>query len=254
MSVWRRINPSGVLVIVGFAVAWQLTVSLLAPGQSTVAGPIDVVAALGDDRVVHDLLVATAHTSLAALLGWTLALVFGVGVGAWIGYSKAAWIASASSIDVLRALPPVALIAPLVLIFGFSISMEVAVIFYGCLWPILVNTALGVRQVPRQTHEVCATLRLKRAHTLFRVTLPWAAPVILVGARLALSLAVILAVVSEMVGNPEGLGYQIVFSQQALKPGALYLYIVVAGLLALALNALLVALAGRLRPIRRRTA
>lgn len=254
MRALRRINWGGIAALFLGLLAWQAAVSLWAPGQTTVAAPLDIVAVLGDSRVLLNLWEATVHTAGAALSGWGLALIVGVALGVGVGYSRRAWNSSASTIDFLRALPPVALVAPLVLIFGFSVSMEIAVVFYGCVWPILMNTALGMRQVPEHMRAVCATLRMSAAQSITRVFVPWTAPMILVGARLALSLAVILAVVTEMVGNPQGIGYQFVYYQQALNPGALYLFIVVAGVLALVLNAALVAGAKLLRPIARRAA
>jgi sulfonate transport system permease protein len=72
------------------------------------------------------------------------------------------------------------------------------------------------------------------------VFLPAAMPAILVGMRISLTLAVVLAVLAEMVGNPEGLGYGVVSQQQALRPDLMFVYVVVIGLLGLALNALLI--------------
>lgn len=246
-AVLRR--SSGAAVFAMFILVWQLAVIWFAADATTVASPAQVLATAMEPAMLAGALEATRHTVVAALIGWLLALGFGGALGLWLGSARRAWYATASSIELLRALPPIALVSPLVLVFGFSISMEIAVIFYGCLWPVLVNTALGVRQIPRQIHETAQTLQLRRPVRLLSVTLPWAAPAILVGARLAMSLAVILAVVAEMVGNPQGIGYRIVFYQQALNPGALYLYIVIAGVVAIALNAALAGLARLWAPV-----
>jgi len=78
------------------------------------------------------------------------------------------------------------------------------------------------------------------------VIIPAALPSIIVGFRLALTLSVSLAVVAEMVGNPMGLGFGILFAQQAVQPAQAFAYLVVIGLLGWGLNLIFVGIAGRL--------
>ena len=96
------------------------------------------------------------------------------------------------------------------LLFGFSTRMELFVIVLPVLWPILVGTISGVMAVPSKLYDVGHTLRLSRVQIIRKISLPAAAPIIFIGAKIArLTLALVLAIIAEMVGNPEGLGYAI---------------------------------------------
>jgi ABC-type nitrate/sulfonate/bicarbonate transport system permease component len=132
-----------------------------------------------------------------------------------------------------------------VLVFGFSLQMELLAIVYASVWPILVNTIGGVDDAPRRLRDVARTLRLSPHATAIKVLLPAAAPPIIVGCRLGMGIALVLAVIAEMVGNPVGLGYAIVREQQALQPANMFAYLVTVGLLGMALNSAVIAL-GRL--------
>jgi ABC-type nitrate/sulfonate/bicarbonate transport system permease component len=106
----------------------------------------------------------------------------------------------------------------------------------------------GVTSVHPRLHDVGRTFRLSRKETILRIILPAAMPAIVVGARISLGLALVLAIVAEMVGNPEGLGYGIVREQQALRPDLMFAYIVTVGLIGIALNAAMLAVAESLFP------
>jgi ABC-type nitrate/sulfonate/bicarbonate transport system permease component len=71
---------------------------------------------------------------------------------------------------------------------------------------------------------------------------------VLVGARLSMTLALVLAIVAEMVGNPAGLGYAVVREQQAMRPELVFAYVVVIGALGMILNAALIGAVARLFP------
>lgn len=87
---------------------------------------------------------------------------------------------------------------------------------------VLVNTLGGVRDVHERLIDVGHTLRLSRRAVVTGIVLPAATPAILVGLRLSRTLAVVLAVLAEMVGNPDGLGYGVVAKQQALRPDVMF--------------------------------
>ena len=79
-------------------------------------------------------------------------------------------------------------------------------------------------------------LRLSRLETIRKIVLPAALPLTIVGLRLALSFALVLAIVAEVAGNPSGLGNAIVSSQQALQPDEMFVYVLAIGVLGVALN------------------
>jgi ABC-type nitrate/sulfonate/bicarbonate transport system permease component len=228
---------------------WQLVVDTGLVTAQYIVAPSEIVGAMGDRLSSGELQENTVHTLTAVLIGWGIALVAGVALGSLFGLLRVVRQYGAATVDLLRSLPTIALVPPAVLVFGFSLNMEIAVIVYASLWPVLVNTAGGILRVPRELHDVARTLRLSPVKTAVSVIVPAATPSIIVGARLGMAVAVILAVVAEMVGNPTGLGYAMVFAQQAIDPAGMYAYIVTIGLLGVALNATLLAATSLLPPV-----
>lgn len=188
------------------------------------------------------------HTLSAALIGWFVAIAVGVPVGAVLGFSKGARNYLLASVDLLRPTPAVALVPVGMLLFGFSMQTELLVIIIPSVWPILVNTMSGVLAVPVRLQDVSQSLRMSRFDTVLKVFIPAAAPSILVGCRLSLTTALVLAIVSEMIGNPAGVGYAVVREAQALQPDVMFAYVIITGLLGILLNALLVALSKVILP------
>ena len=136
-------------------------------------------------------------------------------------------------------MPGIAFAPVALLLFGFSLQMELMVIILPALWPVLINTMGAVMGVHARLFEVGRTFRLSRSEILRKIMLPAALPGVLVGARLSMTLALVLAIVAEMVGNPAGLGYAVVREQQAMRPELVFAYVVVIGALGVILNAML---------------
>jgi sulfonate transport system permease protein len=242
-----RINFYGLVTLAALVAVWQLLVEAGVVTAQYIVAPTEVVAAADDLIASGELQEAAVHTLTAVLIGWALALALGLLLGCLFGLLRAARTYGMATVDLLRSLPTIALVPPAVLVFGFSVRMEVSVITWAALWPILINTAGGIAQVPRELHDAARTFRLSRLRTAVSVIVPAAMPSIVVGARLGMAVAVILAIVAEMAGNPAGLGNGMVFAQQAIQPADMFAYIVTIGLLGVVLNAALVA-ASRLVP------
>jgi sulfonate transport system permease protein len=153
-----------------------------------------------------------------------------------------------SSLEVMRAIPPVSLVPVALLVFGFSVRMELTIIVFVSAWPVLVNTIDGVRGVRTELLDVARMLRMPRLIRIRKVVLPAAMPSIVVGLRLGLSLSLVLAVVAEMIGNPNGLGNALVSAQQALQPEQMFAYVFAIGLLGIGLNAAVGYASARLMP------
>ena len=236
----------GALVVAGTAIlAWEALVELSGRRFEYVPAPSAIALALVDLVRSGALLADLSHTLRAVILGWGIATLLGVTAGLALGFSASARLWSIASVDVLRSIPAIAFVPVGVLVFGFSLPMELLAIVYASVWPILVNTIGGVTGVSRRLRDVARTLRLSPAATVIKVLLPAAAPRILVGCRLGMGIALVLAVIAEMVGNPLGLGYAIVREQQALQPASMFAYLVTVGLLGMALNSGVITL-GRL--------
>jgi ABC-type nitrate/sulfonate/bicarbonate transport system permease component len=231
-----------------FLLLWEILVDKFAadltylPPPSTVA--LGLVALVRSGALIEE----TTHTLLATFLGWAISVAIGLTLGTLLGLSATARRYCLASIEVLRPLPAVAFVPLALLLFGFSLPMELVVICYVAVWPALVNAMAGVAGVPQRLHDVARALRLTRVEAVMRIFIPAAAPSVLVGCRLSLTLSLILAVAAEMIGNPSGLGYAVVREAQSMHPDLMFAYVFILGLIGIVLNALLVGAARLILP------
>jgi NitT/TauT family transport system permease protein len=232
-----------IVVLVGL---WELYGRTIGASFGTIASVFDIARAFNKLLFEGPLVAQLIHTLSVSIVGWLLASLLGMAMGAAIGLWRPVWAYTMASIDVLRSIPSISLVSIALMIFGFSSKMEMVIVVYVSQWPVLLATAGGIRSVPDSYLDAARSLRLSRSATTFKILLPGALPNILVGLRLSLTLAIALAVVAEMVGNPAGLGFGLVFSQQAIQPAEAFAYLVVIGVVGWGLNAVFVLVAGRL--------
>lgn len=234
-----RVNVLGLLTLVVIVLVWQL---LHAAGLITfdyVPAPTEVAVAGREVLANGELQQNLVHTLTASLAGWTLALAIAIPAGLVIGLSRWVWTFTMASLDALRALPIVGFVPVAVLLYGFTMQMEIYVAAYAAVWPILINTVAGMRAVQPRSLEVARMMQFGRLRTLWCIRLPVATPFIVVGLRLGLSLSLVLTLVAEIVGNPAGLGHALVEAGQSLRPATMFAYIIAIGVAGIVLNALL---------------
>lgn len=247
----RRLGPVNWLGLVTMAALvglWELAVRSGLLDFQFLPAPSAVARGAGSLLSSGDLVANVLHTGRVTLLGWVAAAALGIGLGLLLGLSETAWRYSMASIEVIRAIPPVSLVPVALLVFGFSIRMELSIIVFVSAWPVLVNTIDGVRGVRPELLDLARILRMSGPTRIRKVLVPAAMPSIVVGLRLALSLSLVLAVVAEMIGNPDGLGNALVAAQQALQPEQMFAYVFAIGLLGIGLNAALGYATARLTP------
>jgi len=166
-----------------------------------------------------------------AALGYALAALAAVTLGLAMGYWRRVHDACEITVELVRAVPPPAVI-PLAMVFlGIGDALKVFIIFFACSFPILVNTIDGVRSVDPVLVRTARTFGLSRLRIVRHIVFPVAAPFIMTGLRIATAIALILTVISEMIGATSGIGYFILGSQRTLHVTQMY-----AGMLVLALT------------------
>jgi ABC-type nitrate/sulfonate/bicarbonate transport system permease component len=186
-----------------------------------------------------------APSLIRLFVGYAAALVIGVGLGILIGRSATLRAYVEPVLEFLRAIPPPVLVPILILFTGFGNLMKVLVIISGCLWPILLNTVEGVRAVDEVLSDTCRTYRIQGLTRLRHLVLRAASPQIMTGARQALSIGIILMVISEMFAASSGLGFTVVQFQRGFQIPEMYSGVLLLGLIGVLLSVLFRLVEGR---------
>ncbi|MPZ62894.1 MAG: ABC transporter permease subunit [Propionibacteriales bacterium] len=235
LSLLRQVFVVLALPVVLLAVWWVTS----AGSENFYLPPLsEILTTFGEvwfsGRIVSDVLPSLLR--LAA--GYTLAALVGVGLGIAVGSSKALRETVEPVLEFGRAIPPPVLVPVLMLIAGHGNSMKILVILSGCIWPILLNTVEGVRAVDEVLVDTGRTFRMRARSRLHHLVLPAASPQIFAGLRQALSLGIILMVISEMFAASSGLGFTIVQFQRGFAIPEMWSGIILLGIIGFGLSLL----------------
>lgn len=187
------------------------------------------------DRLRADLL----PSLLRLLAGYAVAGVAGIALGTLIGSYRTVRAVCEPVLEFLRAVPPPVLVPVIMLFAGIGDTMKIAVIASGCVWPVLLNTVEGVRAVDSVMSETARSYGITGPARMRAVVLPAASPQIFAGLRQALSIGIILMVISEMFAASNGLGFTIVQFQRGFAIPDMWTGILVLGLLGFLLSVVL---------------
>ncbi len=141
--------------------------------------------------------------------GFALAILFGIPIGLLVGISKNAQYAFEPIIQILKPVSPLAWLPLFLLIFQDINLTAIATIFVTSIWPIIINTALGVKNVSEDYMNVAKVLRFTPMEQVFNIILPVAVPYMFTGMRLSLGIAWIVIVAAEMLTGGTGIGFWI---------------------------------------------
>lgn len=140
-------------------------------------------------------------------IGFGLAAVVGVLVGALIGQSVWAMRGLDPVFQILRTVPPLAWLPLSLAAFRDSQPSAIFVIFITAIWPVIINTAVGIRNIPQDYRNVAQVLRLNQIEFFFKIMVPSAAPYIFTGLRIGVGLSWLAIVAAEMLTGGVGIGF-----------------------------------------------
>ena len=201
--------------------------------------PRDVLAAFQSSIADGSLLKNVIASLRRVLEGFAVAFVVAVPLGIAMGVSRIVYGLADPLLELLRPIPPIAVIPLAILWFGIDELSKVFIIAYGAFFPILVNTLAGFREVDRVQVRAAQALGANRFHVFRDVVLRSAFPFMIVGARLGMSMAFIVLVAAELIASSAGLGFMISDARYNFRTDQIFLGMACIGALGFALNALL---------------
>lgn len=231
--VWMKRLPwvSGPVLLVLLVGVWQFAVSVIGVSEFILPAPMAVLGALGELMSGPEIWGHIGVTLFEVLVGFAIALVGGIVVGAVLG--RVLWLQRAvqPALVALQVVPKVAFVPIFVIWFGFGPTSKIIMAALLAFFPIMLNVMLGVRSVERGHRDVMRGLGAGRWATFRNLELPNTLPYIFAGAEVAIVFSVIGAIVGEYLGGSEGLGYLVVSSLNALDAPRLFAVIVLLALL-----------------------
>jgi NitT/TauT family transport system permease protein len=191
-------------------------------------------------------LVEAWYSVARGLGGFALAAVVGVALGVVMGRSALAAACLGPIFSGTYPIPKIALFPIFIYLFGIGSLSKVVLIFLECLYPIVITTHAGSRVVNRTLLWSAANMGVSRAGMLWKVVVPATAPFIFAGFRIAMPIAMIVVIITEMISSADGLGYLAMYSLASFKTDRMLAVVVVIACLGVALDALVVRLRDRL--------
>jgi NitT/TauT family transport system permease protein len=176
-------------------------------------------------------------TLYETLGGFALSMVVGVPLAVLIVYSPALRAAIYPLVILAQSVPKIAIAPVLLLVLGYGEVPKMVVAFLVAFFPVVVDTATGLAATPPELLDLSRSYRASAFKTFLKVRLPMALPFIFAGAKVAITLSVIGAVVGEFVGSDRGLGYVILSSTSYWKTEVAFSAMILLSLMAIVLFA-----------------
>ncbi|MEX0732017.1 MAG: ABC transporter permease [Aquisalimonadaceae bacterium] len=229
-------HASGLCLLAVLLIAWELSVRLgwvvsaNWPALSQVLA--NVVAGLADGSWWE----VFGGTLWRMSAGYTLACVVGILLGTGLAVSDWFHRTVYPTVELLRPLPVVAIVPPLILLLGVDDALKITVVAFACTFPVITSTVTGIKAVDQISLDVARTFRVPRLRQIYRIQIPSALPYIFAGMRVSLAMALIVTVIAEMIAGSGGVGYFVVSMQYAMRASDMYAAIILLSLLGYILN------------------
>jgi NitT/TauT family transport system permease protein len=217
---------------------WAVGVSVLKQDVSlaTSFSPRETFESLYELIAQNQLTLHTLVSLKRVGVGLFCALVLGVPIGLAVGLSRTLETSTSSAFQFLRMISPLSWMPIAVMLFGIGDGPIYFLLTFAAIWPIILNTSAGVRQLDPKWLMLAQSLSATRSEVLFKVVLPGTLGHILTGLRLSIGIVWILLVPCEMLGVSSGLGYFVLDTRDRLAYSELMAVIVLIGALGFALD------------------
>jgi len=227
-------------------VAWEIVARSSIVPRRIFPDVGDMAAALVPFARSGDLAYHLAATLQRTALGFGAAIVAGILLGSL--FARVPWFERLVEPTFLVGypVPKIALYPLFIFVFGINDLSKIALIFLECLYPITLQTLVGLRATDRSLLWAARGFGASRAALFWNVLIPSALPAIFSGIRIALPIAFVITIVTEIIGGNRGLGYVVTFASQSFDYATAMAAVVVIGVVGFTFDRLVVGLRGRL--------
>lgn len=219
-----------ICVIVALAV-WEMLVRTGVIYRGSLATPSDIARALWSD--IHDRFLWTSvwMTMKAWGIGMGIVVAISIPLGAALGLSRFVARSSFLTLEFFRAIPSIAALPVLILVYGIGLKLTIVLIILGGIWPLMIQTMYGVQDVDPVARDTARVYGVGTFRRFRLVVAPTAAPYVATGLRLSGVIGMILAIAATLLIGGQGLGAAIAEAQQTGRIPTMFDRIFIAGLL-----------------------
>ncbi|WP_244549158.1 ABC transporter permease subunit [Bradyrhizobium canariense] len=226
------------LAPIALVIAWELLAQAGWLSPQVLPAPSKVVKTAIKLAATGSLLNDFGVSLLRAIAGFAVGAGVGFTLGTLVGFSRIAEAAIDRSVQMIRAIPFLALLPLVIVWLGVGEAEKIFLVALGVTFPIYVNTTLGIRQVDPKLIELGRIQGLNSLQLIRRIILPGALPSILTGVRYALATAWLALVVAETIGAESGIGFLAMDAREFLRTDVIVLTIVIYALIGVAADAI----------------
>lgn len=243
------------IAIALFLIIWQI---LCSSPDSNLPSPIKTFEETWDPLIIDPFFdnggtdKGLALQILASLgrvaIGFSLATIVGIAVGIVVGANKFIYNAVDPIFQVLRTVPPLAWLPISLAALRDANPSAIFVIFITSIWPIIINTTVGVQQIPQDYRNVARVLRLRGSKYFFKILFPASVPYIFTGLRIGIGLSWLAIVAAEMLVGGVGIGFFIWDAWNSSRLSEIILALVYVGIVGLILDRMVAFVASKVVP------
>jgi sulfonate transport system permease protein len=226
-------------------VIWEAAARIGVITPQVLPAPSSVLGTALDLARNGELFVHLGVSLLRAVAGFIIGGTIGLALGIMVGFSPLAQAIFDRSIQMVRAVPFLAMLPLVIVWFGVGEVAKIFLVALAVLFPIYINTMLGIRQIDPKLMELAKVIGLNWPAVVRRIILPGAMPSILTGVRYALAHAWLALVIAETLATTKGIGFLAKDAREFLQTNVIVLTIIIYAIIGVVADALVRALEGR---------
>ncbi|MFM0051707.1 ABC transporter permease subunit [Caballeronia grimmiae] len=225
---------------------WEAAARLGLIAPQVLPAPSSVFATAANMTQNGELFIHLGVSLLRAAAGFVIGGSIGLALGVLVGFSPFAQALLDRPIQIIRAVPFLAMLPLVIVWFGVGEVAKIFLVALAVLFPIYINTMLGIRQIDPKLMELARVIGMSRAGVVQRIVIPGAMPSILTGVRYALAHAWLALVIAETLATTRGIGFLAMDAREFLNTNVILLTIIIYAIIGVVADALVRMLESRL--------